>query len=34
MAKEEIPRGQLSLIILSTLFDNDKYGYEIIELIK
>ena len=34
MAKEEIPRGQLSLIILSTLSDNDKYGYEIMELIK
>ncbi len=34
MAKEEIPRGQLSNIILSTLFDNDKYGYEIIEVVK
>ena len=34
MAKEEIPRGQLSNIILSTLFDNDKYGYEIIEIVK
>lgn len=34
MAKEEIPRGQLSTIILYTLFDNDKYGYEIIDTIK
>lgn len=34
MANEEIPRGQLSNIILSTLFDNDKYGYEIIEVVK
>ncbi len=34
MAKEELPRGQLSTIILSTLLDNDKYGYEIIELIR
>ncbi len=34
MPKDEIPRGQLSNIILSTLLDNDKYGYEIIEIIK
>ena len=34
MPKEEIPRGQLSNIILSTLLDNDKYGYEIIDIIK
>ena len=34
MLKEEIPRGQLSNIILSTLFDNDKYGYEIIDVVK
>ncbi|MBE7074390.1 MAG: PadR family transcriptional regulator [Clostridiales bacterium] len=29
--KDEIPRGQLSTIILNTLLDKDKYGYEIIE---
>lgn len=34
MIKDEIPRGQLSNIILSTLFDNDKYGYEIIDVVK
>lgn len=34
MPKEEIPRGQLSNIILSTLIDNDKYGYEIIDVVK
>lgn len=34
MPKEEIPRGQLSNIILSTLLDTDKYGYEIIDTIK
>lgn len=27
---DDIPRGQLSTIILKTLLDNDKYGYEII----
>ena len=27
---EDIPRGQLPTIILSTLLENDKYGYEII----
>lgn len=34
MPKDEIPRGQLSTIILSTLLDGDKYGYEIIDTIK
>lgn len=34
MPKEEIPRGQLSNIILSTLIENDKYGYEIIDNLK
>lgn len=34
MAKEEIPRGQLSTIVLSTLMNGDKYGYEIIEITK
>ena len=34
MAKEELPRGQLSNIILSTLIESDKYGYEIIDTIK
>lgn len=34
MAKEELQRGKLSSIILSTLLDTDKYGYEIIEEIK
>lgn len=28
---EEIPRGQLNNVILSTMLDGDKYGYEIIE---
>lgn len=27
---DDIPRGQLSTIILKTLLENDKYGYEII----
>ncbi len=31
MEIKEIPRGQLSTIILSTLLDGDKYGYEIIK---
>ena len=31
MPKEEIPRGQLSCVILSTLLKQDKYGYEIID---
>ena len=31
MPKEEIPRGQLSCVILSTLLEQDKYGYEIID---
>lgn len=31
---DEIPRGQLPIIILSTLFECDKYGYEIINDIK
>ena len=30
----EIPRGHLSTIILSTLLDGDKYGYEIIKAIE
>lgn len=30
----EIPRGQLSAFILSTLVDGDKYGYEIIDSIE
>jgi PadR family transcriptional regulator PadR len=30
MKINEIPRGQLSTIILSSLLDGDKYGYEII----
>ena len=30
----EIPRGQLSTIILTTLLDGDKYGYEIIDEIE
>lgn len=34
MTKEDLPRGQLSSIILSTLVSEDKYGYEIIEEIK
>ncbi len=34
MPKDEIPRGQLPNIILSTLLNNDKYGYEIIDTIK
>lgn len=34
MAKDELPRGQLSNIILSILTDTDMYGYEIIETIK
>lgn len=28
---DEIPRGQLNNVILSTMLDGDKYGYEIIE---
>ena len=28
---DSIPRGQLNSVILSTMLDNDKYGYEIIE---
>lgn len=28
---EDIPRGQLSTVILSCLLDKDKYGYEIID---
>lgn len=28
---DEIPRGQLNNVILTTLLDGDKYGYEIIE---
>jgi DNA-binding PadR family transcriptional regulator len=32
--KFDLPRGQLNPIILSTLLDKDKYGYEIIEDIK
>lgn len=31
MPKDEIPRGQLSCVILSTLKEQDKYGYEIID---
>lgn len=31
MIKDEIPRGQLSTIILMTLLERDKYGYEIID---
>ena len=31
MEIKEIPRGQLSTIILSTFLDGDKYGYEIIK---
>lgn len=31
MMKDEIPRGQLSTIILMTLEERDKYGYEIID---
>ena len=31
MIKDEIPRGQLSTIILTTLEERDKYGYEIID---
>lgn len=34
MAKEELPRGQLTNIILSTLLNEDKYGYEIIDDIR
>lgn len=34
MEIKEIPRGQLSTIILSTLLDGDKYGYEIIKEIE
>lgn len=30
----EIPRGQLSTIILTTLLDGDRYGYEIIDEIE
>ena len=32
--ENEIPRGHLSTIILSTLLDGDKYGYEIIKAIE
>lgn len=31
MAKDELQRGQLSTIILMTLLERDKYGYEIID---
>ena len=31
MEINEIPRGQLSTILLSTLLSGDKYGYEIIK---
>lgn len=31
MIKDDIPRGQLSTIILMTLLERDKYGYEIID---
>ncbi len=31
---KDIPRGQLSTIILSSLLDGDKYGYEIIDSIQ
>ncbi|MDD4815786.1 MAG: PadR family transcriptional regulator [Clostridia bacterium] len=34
MNQNNIPKGQLSTIILSTLFSGDKYGYEIINEIK
>lgn len=34
MNLNEIPRGQLSTIILSSLLDGDKYGYEIIDSIQ
>ena len=34
MAKDDLPRGQLTNIILSTLTATDKYGYEIIDTIK
>lgn len=34
MNVNEIPRGQLSTIILSSLLDGDKYGYEIIDSIE
>ena len=34
MAKDDLPRGQLTNIILSTLTSTDKYGYEIIDTIK
>ena len=32
MIKDDIPRGQLSTIILMTLLERDKYGYEIIQM--
>lgn len=31
MAKDELARGQLSTVILMTLLERDKYGYEIID---
>ena len=31
MKIDDIPRGQLSTIILMTLSERDKYGYEIID---
>ncbi|MEG1751598.1 MAG: helix-turn-helix transcriptional regulator [Clostridia bacterium] len=34
MNANEIPRGQISTIILSSLIDKDKYGYEIIKSIE
>lgn len=34
MIFNEIPRGHLPTIILSTLFDGDKYGYEIVKAIE
>ena len=30
---EEIPRGQLNNVILTTMLDGDKYGYEISAII-
>ena len=32
--ENEIPRGHLSTIILSTLLDGDKYGYEILKAVE
>lgn len=34
MEINEIPRGQLSTIILTSLLDGDKYGYEIIQTVE